>query len=153
MRGKLRERLSIGTEENPIYINGKNLTVLQSLEVGLRTALRDRKSAKDRRIAMAAKEMQERTERIENLKTTILDKLTSSMSPRENPLLAKYNKTALAVHLSVSRSCEDILQDLLKHQEFSGYKITVFSANPDILKAKPNLPIIIRFEKTLVGEV
>ena len=151
MRGRLRTRISIDTDENSMQADSKTLTPLELIEVGIRTALFNTKSAKKKRADKEAASLKAYNEKLENLKTVILDKLTEYMSSKENLLLRKHHKTALTCYLAVSRTCSDVLEELLTHQEFSGYVIKILETDPDILIADPSTPIVIEFTKALVG--
>lgn len=150
MRALICDRIDIGDEDRETYFNPKELTFKESIDVGIRTAIRNRPSVKRKRENAIAKRNQEATERMENLKTVILGQIHMSMSPDENKALAKRKKKAKACTIFIDRQFADIVPEILKHQEFSGYITYVYRANPDILKAFPNFPILVKFEKTFV---
>lgn len=152
MRIQLRDRVDIGRTDNDTYFNPKNLSFREQLETGIRMALRNTKGAKRKREMLESKKYQEQTERIENLKTMMLQQIYRSMSPTENPRLRKTNRKAVGVVIAVSRRFEDIIDDIITHQEFEGYTITRYSENEDVLIACPNLPILIRFVKKVIDE-
>lgn len=152
MRILLRDRIDIGSADNETYFNPKSLSFFEQIETGIRIALRNRKSARIKREILESKKYQAQTERIENLKTMILQQIYKSMTPTENPRLRKSNRKAVGVVIAVSRRFEDIIDDIITHQEFEGYNITRYTENEDVLLACPSLPIMLRFDKKVIDE-
>lgn len=150
MRALICDRIDIGDGDRETYFNPKDLTFWENIDVGIRTAIANRPSVKRKRENAIAKKHQEQTERMENLKTVILQQIYISMSPEENPALKKRKKKAKACVILIDRRFEDIVPEILQHQEFSGYIVHMYKANPDILLAFPNFPILVRFEKAFV---
>ncbi len=150
MRILLRDRIDIGTSDNDTYFDPKKLPFFEQIGTGIRIALRNRPSAKRKQEELESKKYQEETERMENLKTMILQKLYTCMSPEDNPKLKESGKQAVAAVISISRGFEDIIGEILTHQEFTEYRTKIYEENSDVLKACPNLPILIRFEKKII---
>lgn len=150
MRALIKDRVNIGDEDEQTYFDPKKLKFTEQIETGIRIAVTERPSVKRRRQLLIAKRNQEATERMENLKTVILQQIYLSMSPEENKALARRKKKASATTIFVDRQFNDIIDEILTHQEFSGYYTHRYEENPDVIKAFANFPILIRFEKTFV---
>lgn len=150
MKALVCDRVDIGTEDRPTFFDPKKLEFEEQIDVGVRTAIQSRPSVKKKAEVAQAKRNQKATERMEYIKTTILRQIEISMNPEKNKALQRRNKKALAVILCIAREFNDVLDELLKHQEFAGYSIYRYKENHDALLAFPNFPILIRFEKTFV---
>ena len=150
MRVLLRDQIDVGNAERRTYFNEKELTFFEQITVSIRMVLNNRKSVKRRLEEQEAKRNQQLSERIENLKTAILEQIRFSSSPEINKRLARANKKALAVTLSIDRSFADVIDEVLLQQEFDGYIVTRYKENEDVLQSCTNLPICVRFERRVI---
>lgn len=150
MKALVCDRVDIGSEDRPTYFDPKKLPFNDQIDVGVRTFVQSRPSVKRKAEVAQAKANEEATKRIECIKSAILMQIDKSMDPEKNRELKRKNKKALAATLVIARQFDDVLGDILKHQEFSGYSINRYEENKDALLAFPSLPIIVRFEKTFV---
>lgn len=149
MRLLISDRVCLGENDQEAFFEPKQLTWKEQLSVAVRMFWERRSSIKKKRERRRIVEYQKHAEKVENLKLALTEQINRSTSTRLNKKLN--NKTPMYVLVSVNRQFQDILKEVLEQKEFDGYSIEEYIANPDILQVYPDLPILIKFTRKVVG--
>ncbi len=140
MKVKMRDIVDI-TE----HVETHKLPVMEALSVGIRKAWTSRKSYQ-RKLANKETEKQlERQQRIDSLREVILYHVDKYLLNQETKV--GQNKNITEITVSISRHYRDVLYDVVTSKELLGFKIERVKEHPDMLRAFPNLPILIKISK------
>lgn len=150
MRVLITDRISLGENDQDAFFEPKALPWKEQFSVAIRTIWERRSSIKKKREKRKILEQQQHAQKVENLKLALIEQLNRSTSTRVNKKLN--NKAPMYVLISIDRSFKDVLNEVLEQKEFDGYTLEEYVANPDVLQVFPDLPILIKFTRKVVGQ-
>lgn len=140
MKVKMRDIVDISQ-----HVETHNLPVMEALTVGIRKAWTNRKSYQ-RKLANKETEKQlERQQRIDSLREVILYHVDKYLLSQETKL--NQNKNVTEITVTISRHYRDVLYEVVTSKELLGFKIEKVKEQPDMLRAFPNLPILVKISK------
>lgn len=150
MRVLITDRVCLGENDQEAFFEPKSLPWKEQLSVAIRMFWERRSSIKRKKEKRRILEQQKHVQKVENLKIALMEQLNRSTSTRLNKKLN--NKAPMYVLISIDRSFQDVLKEVLEQKEFDGYTLEEYIANPDVLQVFPDLPILIKFTRRVVGQ-
>lgn len=142
MKFKVREFIDI---TKPVDLHG--LPPLQQLTVAIRKYIYDYPAIAKRREKKEIEKQEKERIFQETCKDVILSRIFEELVHNKNSKVRELKEVAVEQNLKVPRSYDKFLPQLLQSTDFKPFEVSIVQADPDLLIAFPNLPIIISVRK------
>ena len=131
--------------DKPVELH--ELKPIQRIITGIRYQVRELDLYKKHMEKKREQEFIAKMQREEKLKDVLNAYIYNDLVKNKNPEIRKRRKIASVLGLSIDRSFEDILDDVITSKDFISFNIVRVPETKDMLLANPSLPIRLRISK------